>query len=291
MTEDAGEKAAAATSGQGGGVPASADGVSAAPLSSQAPLSFHDVEVRFGAHEVLRKVSFQLARGEVVGVLGSNGAGKTTLLRLASGVHEPDGGRVEFEGRSLREISRRQLARRLALVPQDLHVPFPFSAGEIVLMGRSPHQPALGFESARDVEIARAALARLGIEELADRSITQLSAGERQLVLLARALAQDPGVLLLDEPTAFLDLRHRIDVLRVVRGFTEAGGAALIVSHDLGLAARICDRLVVLCEGRVLAEGSPEDVVRPEILERAFGISADVFTAPDGRIVAIPRVE
>jgi len=256
-----------------------------------APLSFHDVEVRFGAHEVLRKVSFALAPGEVVGVLGSNGAGKTTLLRLASGVREPDGGRVEIEGRPLPGIPRRELARRLALVPQDLHVPFPFSAGEIVLMGRSPHQPALGFESARDVEIALGALARLGIEELADRSITQLSAGERQLVLLARALAQDPSVLLLDEPTAFLDLRHRIDVLRVVRGFAEAGGAALIVSHDLGLAARICDRLVVLCEGQILAEGSPEEVVRPEILERAFGISADVFTAPDGRIVAIPRVE
>jgi hypothetical protein len=133
----------------------------------------------------------------------------------------------------VRSLGRRAVARRIALVPQDLHVPFPFRAGELVLMGRAPHQPLVGLDSDADVARARTALARLGIEDLADRSVETLSGGERQLVLFARALVQDPGLLLLDEPTAFLDLKHRLEVLREVRRFVAAGRGALVVSHDL----------------------------------------------------------
>jgi len=148
----------------------------------------------------------------------------------------------------------------------------------------------LGLDRPEDLEIARAAMKRLDIDDMADRSIQKLSGGERQLVMFARALAQDPEVLLLDEPTAFLDLRHRIDLLAAVRERVDAGGAALVVSHDLGLAARTCDRLVLLAAGRVVAQGAPEEVLDPGVLAQAFGIEADVVLAPDGSPLVVPRL-
>jgi iron complex transport system ATP-binding protein len=253
-------------------------------------LALIGVGATLGGHRILEEVSLRVARGEVVGLVGRNGAGKTTLLRVASRSIEPDRGKVEIAGRDVRRLSRRALARLVATVPQDMHVPFPYRAGEIVLMGRTPHQGLLGFESARDIELAHEALDRVGIAALADRPIHTLSGGERQLVLFARALTQQPGWLLLDEPTAFLDLRHRIDVLRVVRDFAARGGGALVVSHDLGLAARICDRLVVLAHGGVCAEGTPAEVLTAEVLREAFGMEAYVMAAPDGSPLVVPRV-
>ncbi|MDG2332847.1 MAG: ABC transporter ATP-binding protein [Myxococcota bacterium] len=253
-------------------------------------LAFEDVAVRLGGRSVLGGVSFEVGLGEVVGLVGCNGAGKTTLVRSATRSLRPDSGEVCLAGQSIRELPRRVLATRVATVPQDVHVPFPFLAGELVLMGRTPHQGLFGFESAADLEIAREAMDRLGIAHLADRPVDRLSGGERQLVLFARALAQQSDWLLLDEPTAFLDLRHRMDLLRAVRHFTRAGGGALVVSHDLGGVARICDRLVVLSEGQVIADGEPHEVLRPEIIHRAFGISVDIFEGPDGRPVVVSRL-
>jgi len=181
------------------------------------------------------------------------------------------------------------LAREIAMVPQDVQVAFPFRAGEVVLMGRSPHLGAFGYESRADVERAREAMERVGIAALADRSMLELSGGERQLVLVARALVQDPAVLLLDEPTAHLDLRHRLGVLERVRDFVEAGRSALVVSHDLGLAARGCTRLALLTDGRVLDSGAPERVLTPGNLRTVFDIEADVVTAPDGSPLVVPR--
>jgi len=174
-------------------------------------------------------------------------------------------------------------------VPQDTQVPFPFSVAELVLMGRTPHLGFLGFEDAHDLEVARAALARMGIEALADRSVPTLSGGERQLAVVARALAQEPRLLLLDEPTAFLDLRHRLEVLTVVRELAAAGASALVVSHDLAVAARFCDRLVLLGGGRILASGPPREVLAPASLRAAFGIEAEVLTGSDGTPVVVPR--
>jgi iron complex transport system ATP-binding protein len=228
--------------------------------------------------------------GEVLVLAGPNGSGKTTLLRVASRVLPPTAGCVRLRGRPVEELSRRELAREVAVVPQDVQVAFPFRASEVVLMGRSPHLGAFGYESRDDVARAREAMERVGIEELADRSIVELSGGERQLVLIARALAQDPKVLLLDEPTAHLDLRHRIRVLALVRQFAAAGGSALVVSHDLSLAARTCDRIGLLAEGRLLATGSPHDVLTRENLKRAFDIEAEIVTAPDGAPLVVPTI-
>jgi iron complex transport system ATP-binding protein len=256
---------------------------------SAARLEMTGVAVRLGPRAVLEGVDLRVAAGEVVGVLGRNGVGKTTLLRVASGALVPDAGRVLLDGRALAAMPRRERARRVALVPQDTQVPFPFNVAELVLMGRTPHLGFLGFESAHDLEIARAALARMGIEALADRSVLTLSGGERQLAVVARALAQEPSLLLLDEPTAFLDLRHRLEVLTVVRELAMAGAGALVVSHDLGVAARFCDRLVLLGGGRILASGPPREVLAPDSLRAAFGIEAEVLAGRDGIPVVVPR--
>ena len=247
------------------------------------------VHKSYGGLDVLEDVEFVIGDGERVGLVGPNGSGKTTLLRVASRVLRPSAGRVSLGGELVEKLSRRELAQRLAVVPQDASVSFPFSAGEVVLMGRAPHLGLLGFESRADIAIAREAMERLEIEHLADRSILELSGGERQLVSIARALTQQPQVLLLDEPTAHLDLAHRVAVLDCVRDFARAGCTALVVSHDLSLAARSCDVLALLSQGEILAAGPPQDVLTVENLREVFGIRADIVTAPDGRPVVVPR--
>ncbi|MDE0911397.1 MAG: ABC transporter ATP-binding protein [Myxococcota bacterium] len=253
-------------------------------------LCFNKLRVRFGERVVLDDVSFDVNPGEVVGLVGHNGSGKTTLLRVATRVLAAESGTVTLGGTATKNFGRGELARALATVPQDTALPYPFTALEVVLMGRAPHQPLLGLDRPEDLVCARAALKRLDIEDLADRSIQKLSGGERQLVMFARALAQDPEVLLLDEPTAFLDLRHRIDLLAAVRERVNDGGSALVVSHDLGLAARVCDRLVLLAGGRVVAQGEPAEVLEPGVLAQAFGIEADIAFAPDGSLLVVPHL-
>jgi iron complex transport system ATP-binding protein len=254
-----------------------------------AGLRFERVGVRLGGVEVLRGVDLAVAPGEVVGLLGRNGAGKTTLLRTATRVIAPDAGSVQVDGDPVTALSRRELARRVAVVPQETHVPFPFRVAEVVLMGRTPHLGAFAFESLADLERAHQALERMGVAHLADRSILEVSGGERQLVMVARALVQDPRALLFDEPTAFLDLAHRVQVLGAVRELARDGRAALVVTHDLTLAARFCDRLALLTEGRVLAAGPPAQVLDPQRLLQAYGVEAQVVPGPDGAPLIVPR--
>lgn len=251
-------------------------------------LALEGVELALGGRAVLRGASLALAPGELVGLVGRNGAGKTSLLRVASGVVRPDRGVVRLGGDALDGLPRREVARRLAVVAQDSATSFAFSVGEVVLMGRSPHLGLLGFESARDRSIADAALARLGIAELGPRSVLELSGGERQLVMVARALAQEASVLLLDEPTAHLDLAHQLQVLGLARALAREGRAVLAVSHDLSLLARFCDRLALLAEGRVEA-GPAAALLSPERVRAGFGVDIELLRTPAGELLVIPR--
>jgi iron complex transport system ATP-binding protein len=240
-------------------------------------LAAEHVSFRYGTRAVLHDVSIAVGAGDVIGIIGPNGSGKTTLLRLLSGVLVPDGGAVSLGGMPLARLRRRDLARRLAVVPQDPVLEFGFTALEVVLMGRAPHLPRLAFARAADVELARAAMARLEVAELADRPLDQLSGGERQRVMLARALVQEPRVLLLDEPTTHLDLRHQAGMYEVVRELAYARGTAVVsVLHDLNLAALYCARLVLLAGGRVVREGPPEAVLTAAVLTAAYGAAVHV---------------
>ncbi len=220
----------------------------------------------------LSELTFEVAVGEIVGVIGPNSSGKTTLIRLLTRVLEPAAGEILLEGVPVGRLSRRNLARRVAVVPQGMLPQFPFTVGELVLMGRYPHDPGRYFESPRDRAIAREAMEATGVLELADLPLEHLSGGERQRAVVARALAQEPRLLVLDEPTSHLDLRYQVETAALLRRLNrELGTSILLVSHDLNLAAEVCDRLLLLSAGRAAAIGSPETVLDPTLLASVFG--------------------
>ena len=243
-------------------------------------LEAQGVTFAYRARAVVSEVTLAVEPGEVLGLLGPNGSGKSTLLRLLAGVLQPARGEVVLEadqglgphgkGASLRTLDRRAIARSIAVVPQEPAFAFPFSVLEVVLMGRHPHLEGLRFESERDIALATAALERCGALELAERNILELSAGERQRVVFARALAQEPRVMLLDEAGSFLDVRHQVEVYELVRGLAAQGVAVLAVLHDLNLAAEYCDRIALLQAGRVAAFGPTAEVFTYRNLTRVF---------------------
>jgi iron complex transport system ATP-binding protein len=237
-----------------------------------------DLAVSRGEERVLDGVDIAVDRGSFVGLVGPNGAGKTTLLRTLAGALDPDAGRVVLDGTDATALDQRAVARRVALVPQEPALDFSFSVRQVVEMGRHPHVPRFGDDD--DPERVGAALDRTATAPLADRPVTELSGGERRRVLLARAVAQDTPALLLDEPTASLDVHHTVRTLELVSTLVADGRAALAAIHDLDVAARYCDELVVLADGAVVGAGTPEDVLTADVVERAFGGRATVGRDP-----------
>ena len=229
----------------------------------------------------LTDLSFAITSGEIVGVIGPNSSGKTTLIRLLTRVLEPVEGEIALEGRRLQNWGRAELARQVAVVPQGVPREFPFTVEELVLMGRYPHAPARYFEDPEDVRAARAAMSATGVLDLAPVALASLGGGETQRAVIARALAQEPRLLVLDEPTAHLDLRYQAETAALLRRLNrERGVTILLVSHDLNLAAEVSDRLLLLAEGRPVRLGTPEDVLEETLLAAVYGCDVRVESNP-----------
>ncbi|MEM0448535.1 MAG: heme ABC transporter ATP-binding protein [Methanomassiliicoccales archaeon] len=242
-----------------------------------ARLRVQGIEFSYDSSPVLKDIEFEANEGEMVAVLGPNGSGKTTLLRCMNRALSPSKGTVLVEGRDLGALSRREIAREMAVVPQNCVITFPFTALEVVMMGRNPSMDRLARETREDIEIIREAMEATNVTSLANRTMNQLSGGERQRVIIARALAQKPKIMLLDEPTLHLDINHQMEIMELVRDLARKEKLTVImVSHDLNLAARYCDKAILLESGRILAAGSIPEVLTQENVLKVFKIRSVV---------------
>ena len=243
-------------------------------------LEVHHLNVHYGSRPVLKEISFDLLPGSILAVIGPNGAGKTTLIRALSGIAPLTSGEVRVDGRSLNQLSATDRARWIAVVPQARNLPPAFTAWETVLLGRTPHLNWLGQVSLKDEAIARQAMVTTQTLDLAERPVGELSGGEQQRLLLARALAQAAPILLLDEPTSHLDLQFQIALLDQVRLLARQENlAVLIVLHDLNLAARYADRVALLAQGELRALGPAHEVLTPEMLSPVYHLPLEIFHA------------
>jgi iron complex transport system ATP-binding protein len=252
-------------------------------------LSLRSIHAGYGEAEVLRGVSLEVRPGEAWAVLGPNGAGKSTLVRVVMGLVSARSGQVEVAGLRLPGASPAELARQVAWVPQVMDDDSGFTALELALMGRAPHLGRWGLPGARDVERAKRCLEELGVAELADRPLSEVSGGERRRVWLARALVQSPRLLVLDEPTAFLDVRHQVELLRAVRSRAAEGLGVLAVLHDVNLAAHFASHVLLLKDGRALRQGPAAEVLDAEALTALYGIP--MHAARDAERIHVPQWE
>ncbi len=251
-------------------------------------LILKNVSFNYGHSWTLRGINLQIHRNEMLGILGPNGSGKTTLLKIMDGVLAPNEGEILIHGRSLSSLGRKETARRIAMVSQEHHFGFAFSALEVVLMGRFPHLGRLQFEGERDRRVALQALDATHTLSLSERSIHNLSGGEKQRVLIARALAQEPQVILLDEPTSFLDIKYKRELFQLISTLSaDRGIAVVVVTHDLDLIAQYCQRLVLLKEGEIYETGDPASVITPANIRDVYDCPVVVDRNP---VTGTPRI-
>lgn len=234
-------------------------------------LTVRDIVSGYGERAIINGISFSVERGEFIGIIGPNGAGKSTLLKTISRVIHPKSGHVSIGEEDIFKMPLKEFAKSVAFVGQDTQVAFPFTVSEIVLMGRFPYLRVFQSESKEDLDAVHQALTVTDCTNFVSRPIDQLSAGERQRVFIAKALAQNPRLILLDEPTSHLDISHQIQILDILKELSEANGISMIsVFHDLNLASEYCDRLLLIEDGIIFAEGKPQEVLKYEILEEVY---------------------
>jgi iron complex transport system ATP-binding protein len=251
-------------------------------------LRAESVSFRYPGREVFRDLNLSLEEGEVVGLIGPNSSGKTTLLKILDGILAPERGRVFLRGKEVRRMPRAEVARTIAVVPQGMEVPFSFTAGEIVLMGRAPYLGRFSWEKKKDLDIAREGMALTDVLHLERRPFFELSQGEKQRVLMARALAQEPKVILLDEPTSHLDINHQVELNELIRRLNEDRNLTVLnISHDLNLAAEYSRRIVLLHRGAIFAAGVPAEVLTEENIRRVYETTVFVERNP---LSGAPRV-
>ncbi len=241
-----------------------------------------DLSFAYKDRGVLHAVSLSVEKGEMVGILGPNGSGKTTLLRVLSAVLDAQG-EIKLNGRNIATYGRRELSKLFAVVAQESHVNFPYTVAEIVLMGRASYHSPFALEGKKDLEVARASMELTDCLSLSDRYLHELSGGEKQRVMIARALAQEPEILLLDEPSAFLDLKHQIHVFELLQRLNRERSLTIVGAlHDLNLAALFFSRLVMLREGKIYRDGSPREVLTENTIDEVYGIRVRVEPDPSG---------
>jgi len=251
-------------------------------------IEVNSISFRYHEDWVLQDVSFQVEKGEFVGVIGPNGSGKTTLLKILYRLLSPQKGEILFELVPMRKMDRNDIAKRIAVVAQETQLLFPFSVLETVLMGRSPYLGHLMFESEKDLEIAKKAMEWTKVFPFSERPMDELSGGERKRVFIARALAQEPEVILLDEPTANLDIHHQIDFLDLILTLNRERGLTIIMaSHDMNIASEFCDRLILLQDGRIYKMGTPDEVITQENIESVYGCEVRIDQNP---VSGMPRI-
>lgn len=250
-----------------------------------------DLCAGYGGRDIINEIAFGAEKGEFIGIIGPNGSGKTTLLKAISRVLDLSGGGVNLEGRALSDFGQKELARLMSVVPQETAMNFSYTVADIVMMGRFPYKERFAKEDTEDYRIVREAMEVTNVAHLADRPVTDISGGERQRVIIARALAQQPKVLLLDEATSHLDINHQVEILSIVRDLGDSV-TKIGVFHDLNLAAEFCDRIVLMADGQVRAIGTPVEVLTMERLQHEYGITAMVQTNPvTGRPLIMPLSE
>lgn len=268
-------------------------------MTTGSALAVEKVSFRYSAAQsgrpwTVEQVSFDVTFGEVFGIVGPNGSGKSSLLKLLAGLLQPESGTIQLAGQVINDLTPLAIARILATVPQEQAQVFPFTVAETVLMGRFPYrQPgwwSMGMEAEREDDLAAAhrAMVEADVVDLADRLVSELSGGERQRVIIARSLAQEPRILLLDEPTAFLDLNHQIELCSLIQRLAKDRGLTVVlVSHDLNVACLLCDRVLMVKDGRIHAQGTPAETMRPDVLRAVYGCEVVVDSHPQR---GVPRV-
>ncbi len=256
-------------------------------------LEMQEITLAYGDKKVVGDVTFQVMPGEMVGLVGPNGSGKSTIIKALSRVITPHSGRVLINGRDISQIPRRELSLLIGVVPQIPLLPSPFTAFEIVLMGRNPHLGLFQYEGPKDMDIVWQAMGQTSTQCLAERRISELSGGEIQCVVIARALAQETQAILLDEPTANLDIGRQIEILDLVKSLCRENKLTVVAAlHDLNLASHYCDRLLLINKGRIHAEGTPTEVINTKNIEQVYGCGSYVHTHPlSGLPAVLPRVD
>lgn len=247
-----------------------------------------NIQVSFGSKTILQDISLAIQDKEFVGIIGPNGSGKSTFLKCLYRVLQPNGGKIFFDGTEMSSLSHRDTALKMAVVAQHSTVNFDFSVLEMVLMGRAPYKGLLDRDQLDDYEIARHALAQVGLSDFESRNFNTLSGGEQQRVILARALAQRTECLVLDEPTNHLDIKYQLELMTIVKRLDATVVSAI---HDLNLAAIYCDRIIALKDGHIVCSGTPQDVLSSDTIHHIYGVSAMVQTLPDGRLNIIYNME
>jgi len=254
-------------------------------------LDIKNISLYYRNKLILEDISFAVGAGEFFVIIGPNGAGKTSLLKILAGLVNNDRGTVLVRGKNISDYTRRSLSQVLAIVPQQIEVGFPFSVAETVIMGRTPHLGILGLEGKEDFDIARQAMEFTDVAHLADRKLHQLSGGELQRAIIARAICQQPAIILLDEPTTALDPAHQLKIMDLMEKFRREHGTTIImVSHDLNLASMYGDRLLLLKEGRVVKSGAPGSVLNKALLEESYGCQMQVDESPVGQVARVTPI-